>query len=138
MGFKNGMGAVALAAVFALGTATSAAAQETEEVLTDPSVDLVIATGVENGEPVGEAESFPSDVGEIYAFLDIDGAAGETLAVVWSYQGSESMEDIAVEGETAQEWTAFSIPAEATGEWTVEIRHGDSVLTTSTFTVGIQ
>ena len=89
-------------------------------------------------QPVGEAERFPADVGELYAFLNVDGAAGETLAVVWSFQGNESKEDIEIEAESTQEWTALTVPENATGEWTVEIRHGDSVLTTSTFTIGVQ
>lgn len=138
MRFKNGMGAFVLAAALAFGGAVPAAGQQMEEVPQDPTVDLVIASGVENGEPVGEAETFPASIGEIYAFLNIDGAAGETLAVVWSYQGNESKKDIEVEADATKEWTALEIPEEATGEWTVEIRHGESVLTTSTFTIVAQ
>lgn len=137
MRFRNAIGVLSLAAV-AAGFAAPASAQEEQETTTEPTVDVVIATGVENGQPVGQAEQFPADVGELVAFLDIEGAAGETLAVVWSYQGSESEESIVVEGETAHQWTALQVPEQATGEWSVEIRHGESILTSKTFTIGVQ
>ena len=135
MRFKTGIGAVALAAAVAFGP-SAASAQQQQETEMDPTVDLVIATGVENGEPVGEAESFPADVGELYAYFDVEGAQGETLNIVWSYQGTEAQEDMQIENESGAHWTAVRIPEQATGEWTVEIRHGEAVLSSSTFTVG--
>ena len=133
---QAGIGVFALAGLLAFGpTVTPAAAQQQEEQ-EDPTVDLVLATGVEAGEPVGEAESFPADVGQIFAWLDVDGAQGEVLEVVWSHGDEQSIEQVMIREDPGQEWTAMQIPAEATGSWTVEIRHGGSVLTSSTFTVG--
>jgi hypothetical protein len=138
MRYKNGIGAVALAAAVAIGASVSPVAAQEPETGMDPTVELTIATSVENGEPVGEAERFPADVGELVAYLDIVGAEGETLNVVWSHQGNEVKEDLKVESTPSAQWTAMAIPEQATGEWTVEVRHGDAVLTSSTFTIGVQ
>ena len=137
MRFNTGIGAVALAAAVAFGPAVSpAAAQQETETEMDPTVDLVIATGVENGEPVGEAESFPADVGELFAYLDVQGGEGQILDVVWTYQGNEAQAALTIESDPGTQWTSVQIPAQSTGEWTVEIRHEGSVLTSSTFMVG--
>ena len=138
MRFKNTLGAAALAAAVAFGsTAAPAAAQQETETEMDPTVELTFATSVENGEPVGEAESFPADVGEIFAYLHIkDGTEGEVLNVVWTYQGNEAQEELQLEAGAGAQWAVVQIPEQATGEWTVEIRHEGSVLTSSTFMVG--
>ena len=132
---QAGLGVIALAGLFAFGPAvTPASAQQEEEK--DPTVDLVLATGVEAGEPVGESDHFPADVGQVFAWLDVEGAEGEVLEVVWTHGENESVEQLMINGDPGQEWTALEIPQDATGRWTVQIRHGGEVLTSSTFTVG--
>ncbi len=43
-----------------------------------PEVRLSVTATIEDGEPVGAAESFPADVGEVYAVLEVENAPGTT------------------------------------------------------------
>ena len=50
----------------------------------------VVATGVEDREPVGEAESFPASVGTLYFYTVFEGDFAETtLEHVWLREGEE-------------------------------------------------
>lgn len=100
-------------------------------------VELVVAEGVENREPVGVAEQFPADVGEVYAWMRVDGADGEALEVHWKHGPHEDAVPLEIGGPSWRTWSSKAIPADWTGEWTVEVRDEQgSVLASRTFIVG--
>ena len=100
-----------------------------------PDVRLTVTAQMEDGRPVGTAESFPADVGEIYAVVDVEDARGETLWIVFGFLGSESMVELSIQTDPAREWTAMAIPSEATGQWSVAVVHEGETLATRMFTV---
>jgi hypothetical protein len=110
-------------------------AQEAGPAGATPEVRLTVTARMEDGRPVGAAESFPSDVGEIYAVVDVVDARGETFWIVFGFLGSESMVEIHVREDPAREWTAMAIPSEATGQWSVAVVHDGETLATRMFTV---
>ena len=101
-----------------------------------PAVELVLATGVEEREPVGVAEAFPADVGTVYAWLRVTGAAGGAVEVVWRYGGDEFVVPLEIGSAAWRTWSTKRIPIGWTGDWSVEVRHEGSVLASRNFTVG--
>jgi hypothetical protein len=121
--------AVLLSAI--LGAGVEAAQNE------QPQVELVVATDVSDREPVGGAESFRADVGELVAWTRVTGAAGTTIDHVWRYQEDETAIPLDIEGSPWRTWSRKSIPAQWVGEWTVEVRDaGGNVLASAQFTIG--
>ena len=126
-----------LSGVLFLGmVASPLAAQE----MADEGVtaEIVIATGVEDREPVGEATEFPADVGTVYAWTRISGAANTTIQHVWRFGDHEFPVSLNIgNGSPWRTWSTKSIPAEWDGEWTLEVRDADgNVVASTTFTVG--
>ena len=101
-----------------------------------PAVELVLATAVEEREPVGVAEAFPADVGTIYAWLRVTGAAGGAVEVVWRYGDRQFPVPLEIGSAAWRTWSTKRIPPEWTGAWSVEVRHEGSVLASRNFTVG--
>jgi hypothetical protein len=101
------------------------------------SVDLIMATGVENREPVGVGETFPSDVGKVFAWMRVTGAAGQAIQVVWSHGTHTFTVPLEIGGSPWRTWSSKTIPSFWSGEWSVEVRdaQGNSLVTTK-FTVG--
>lgn len=80
-------------------------------------------------EPVGEATVFPADVGRVYFFTQITGAAGETeVRHVW-FHGDREVASVSlpVEGYSWRTWSSKEIPPDAVGEWSVEVRDANGV-----------
>ena len=103
----------------------------------DISVDLVMASGVEKREPVGGGETFPSDVGKVFAWMRVTGAAGQAIQVVWSHGDHTFTVPLEIGGSPWRTWSSKTIPPFWNGEWSVEVRdaRGNS-LVTAKFTVG--
>lgn len=100
-------------------------------------VEASIALGVEDRMPVDAGTEFPADVGTLYAWTRITGAAGTTVDHVWTHQVHESLVSINVGGSPWRVWSTKIIPEEWTGEWTFEVRDaGGAVLHSTTFVVG--
>ncbi|UCC24647.1 MAG: DUF2914 domain-containing protein [Gemmatimonadales bacterium] len=101
------------------------------------TVELVIATGVEDREPVGSGESFPADVGRLFAWLRVTDGAGQTLRVVWIHGENRFPVSLEIGGSPWRSWSSKQIPPEWTGPWTVEVQAPDgSVIQSTTVTVG--
>lgn len=100
-------------------------------------VEVVIATSVEDREPVGGGTTFPADVGTLTAWTRVTGAANTTIEHVWRFGDNERVISVNIGGSPWRTWTTKNIPPEWTGEWTLEVRtSGGQVLSTATFTVG--
>jgi len=136
MWVNHAPGALALATAMAFVTLGSPDGARTPSRTDSPEVRLSITATMEDGEPVGAAESFPADVGEVYAVLEVENAPGETFGVVFGVLGSASLVEVRVQGDPDRQWAAMVIPSEATGEWSVAVVHDGETLTTKLFTVG--
>jgi len=126
-----------LAVTSLLWTASSVEAQETGTAA--PTVSsLVIATGVENREPVGAAEQFTADVGTLYAYMVVEGDFSETqLTQVWVHGGDEvARVPLTVRGPRWRTWSSKTLPPSWTGDWTVNVVDQDgNTLKSAAFTV---
>jgi hypothetical protein len=98
----------------------------------------VIARQIEQRQPVGEATTFPSDVGRLACYTKVMGAAGETfIEHVWSRGEVEHARvRLEVRSPAWRTWSTKRIKPEWTGEWTVRIEDAEGrVLDTLSFTI---
>ena len=100
-------------------------------------VEAALARAIEDREPVDTGSSFPADVGTIWLWTKVSGAAGQTVTHVWSHGENEWTVPLQIGAATWRTWSNKTIPAEWTGEWQVEVRDQQgNVLKTLHFTVG--
>ena len=90
-------------------------------------LDAVLATGVENLQPVGAAGTFPADVERVYAFTRVVGAAGAgAVTHVWYYAGQVKAEvQLPVRSDNWRTWSSKTVLPNWTGEWLVEVQAAD-------------
>jgi hypothetical protein len=124
---------VALGVVaFAATIPAAAVAQESQIV-----VEAALALAIEERAPVDTGSSFPADVGRVWLWTKVSGAAGQTLTHVWSHGENEWVVPLQIGADTWRTWSNKTIPAEWTGEWLVEVRDEQgNVLKAVRFTVG--
>jgi hypothetical protein len=109
-----------------------AAAQESEV-----SIETTLARDVVDRMPVDTGSAFSGDVGRIFLWTRVTGAAGESLSHVWIHGPHEAVVELNVGGSPWRTWSSRSINPEWTGEWKVEVRNAaGEVLKTVAFTVG--
>ena len=85
---------------------------------------LVIGTGVENGEPVGAAETFPASTEKVYCFLEATDITKDTeVSFVW-FNGDKEMTKFNVPLKMGPRWRTYAYKnlRELKGDWKVEIR----------------
>jgi hypothetical protein len=85
---------------------------------------LVIGTGVENGEPVGAAETFPASTEKVYCFLEATDITKDTeISFVW-FNGDKEMTKFNVPLKMGPRWRTYAYKnlRELKGDWKVEIR----------------
>ena len=118
---RRAMWSVALLMVLVLTAPLGALAGEVTVL------DAVLATGVENRQPVGSASTFPADVGRVYAYTRVVGAAGEgSLTHVWYYAGQvKAQVQLPVRSDDWRTWSSKTILPGWTGEWLVEVQGAD-------------
>ena len=129
------LGKLSLAvATLALVPTDFTAQQQTDVAIT---AEIVIAINVEDREPVGGAEEFSADVGQVYGWTRVTGASNAIVEHVWRYEDHELVVPINIGGSPWRVWSTKNIPAEWTGEWTFEVRDASGNVVASTmFTVG--
>lgn len=122
------------AMAFALGMAAPAAVLAQDA----PTVEAVVASGVEEMMPVGEANQFPADVGRVFLWTRVTGATGTDIMHVWIHpDGNEFPVTLEIAGSPWRTWSSKTIPPEWAGEWRVLVRDSaGNVLATEAFTVG--
>lgn len=100
--------------------------------------EIVIATGIEDREPVGGSTSFSEDVGQVTGWTKVSGAQNTTIEHVWKYRDHEFVVPLNIgNGSPWRIWSTKNIPPEWDGEWTFEVRDADgNVVASTTFTVG--
>jgi hypothetical protein len=88
---------------------------------------LVVGTGVENGEPVGVAETFPASTEKVYCFLEATDITEDTeVSFAW-FNGDKELSKFSVPLKTGPRWRTYAYKnlRGLKGEWKVEIRDGD-------------
>ena len=88
---------------------------------------LVIGTGVENGEPVGAAETFPASTEKVYCFLEATDITKDTeVSFIW-FNGENELSKFSVPLKTGPRWRTYAYKnlRELKGDWKVEIRDPD-------------
>jgi Protein of unknown function (DUF2914) len=88
---------------------------------------LVIGTGVENGEPVGVAETFPASTEKVYCFLEATDISKDTeVSFVW-FSGEKEMSTFSVALKEGPRWRTYAYKnlREIKGDWKVEIRDAE-------------
>jgi hypothetical protein len=109
------------------------AAQESGPVVTEAAV----GTSVAERQLQGVADSFPATVGTLYCFTKIGQTqAGATVEHVW-YHGDEEMgrKQLNIGGSPWRTWSSKLIPADATGDWRVDVVADGKVLKSVSFKV---
>ncbi len=83
----------------------------------------VICQDVVDRNPVQPGDTFPGQVGALYCFTLVQGAAGETQVTHnWYHQGTlKASIQLPVRGANWRTWSKKTILPEWTGEWMVEI-----------------
>lgn len=127
-------------AAWALLAAAPADAAAQEGMETDVTVSrAVVATGVQEREPVGEATTFPADVGTVYFYTVFEGDFGEAgFEHVWVRDGEEMARvPLTARGPRWRTWSSKAIPPEWAGSWTVRVvdTNGNEIASAD-FTVG--
>ncbi len=100
--------------------------------------EAVICMAVADRMPQEPGETFPADVGRVYCFCQLSGAAeATTITHVWKKGGTEmSAVELDVGASPWRTWSSKTIDPGWTGAWTVEIQDAQgSVLRTLTFAI---
>ncbi|HUL21528.1 MAG TPA: DUF2914 domain-containing protein [Thermodesulfobacteriota bacterium] len=88
---------------------------------------LVVGTGVENGEPVGAAETFPASTEKVYCFLEATDIAKDTeVSFVW-FSGDKELSKFSVPLKEGPRWRTYAYKnlREMKGDWKVEVRDSE-------------
>lgn len=99
--------------------------------------EISITTNIENRVPLDPAEKFTVGVEKLYCYTKIvGGTEGSRITHRWK-KGDEIMANINlnVNGSPWRTFSSKNIMKEWTGNWTVEVLDGETVLTTTAFTI---
>ena len=88
----------------------------------------ILATAVENRQPVEANGGISADVAQLFYFTDVQGGPG-TIQHVWIWQG-RTMATVSLEIKSARfrTWSSKRIQPEWTGKWRVEARSSDGAV----------
>ena len=87
------------------------------------TVETQLCTGIEEREPVGAADQFPSDVGQVYLWCKVMGCMDTTMIKhVWYYRGEEmAAVQFPVRSSSWRTYSYKTIPPEWSGDWVVKV-----------------
>ncbi len=113
---------VTLGILILVGIVHQALAQESSPKFTIKR--MVIASGIENREPVEVAETFPVSTEKVYCFIEASDIKDDTEATfVWYYKGKKIYE-FSLPLQKGAKWRTFAYKnlRGQVGEWKAEIR----------------
>lgn len=117
---------IAAAPVVAQTDEAAAPDSSVENVIATPlAVSAVVASGVEEREPIGEAASFPTTTARVYCWTVVTGAVDSTNITHTWYLDTVMVQQIElpVKASPWRTWSYKSIDESMVGAWRVEI-HG--------------
>lgn len=104
-----------------------------------PAVDeIAICLSVEERQPVGTDTVFTADVGTVYCFTRVSGAAADSsVSHVWYYNNEEMARlKLNVRADAWRTWSSKRIVEEWTGSWRVDVESAaGTVLKSQAFSV---
>ncbi len=127
-----------LLSILLLSALSIAVAQEKAAITTDQGLKVektVVATSVENRDPVGESKEFTASAGTLYCWTRILAQTPPaTIKHVWYLGGEKVFEkELEVKYPTTRTWSAKSVKA---GDWKVDVLDAaGTVLSSVTYTV---
>jgi hypothetical protein len=103
-----------------------------------PAVEIAIAKSVAAGAAVDTASTFAADVGQVAGWTRVSGmTAGSKITHLWIHGADSSKVELNVGGSPWRTYSRKTIPADATGEWTLEVLGSDGAkLASKTFKIG--
>lgn len=110
-----------------------------EEATKAITVETELCTGIEERMPVGMADQFPADVGQVCLWSKVLGCADETfIKHVWYYRGDEMATiELPVRSSSWRTYSYKTIPPEWAGDWVVKVIDAEgNVLKAMPFKVG--
>lgn len=111
-------------------------AQDSTDAIT---LETELCTGVEERMPIGMADQFPADVGQVCLWSKVIGYTDETIIKhVWYYRGDEmATVELPVRGSAWRTYSYKTIPPRWSGDWVVKVIDTDgNVLKAIPFKVG--
>ncbi len=112
------------------------AQEEATEAIT---VETELCAGIEERMPVGMADQFPADIGQVCLWSKVLGCAEETfIKHVWYYRGDEMATiELPVRSSSWRTYSYKTIPPEWAGDWVVKVIDAEgNVLKAIPFKVG--
>jgi len=105
--------------LLALPCLAAAQAEETPGL----TVETALCTGVEDRMPVGEADTFPAEVGQVCLWSKVLGCQDTTMIKhVWYFKGEEMAEvQLPVRSPAWRTYSIKTIPPEWAGDWVVKV-----------------
>jgi dipeptidyl aminopeptidase/acylaminoacyl peptidase len=116
-------------------------AQDAAKTASALTVETAVCTGVTDREPVGTADNFAAEVGKVFVWCKITGAAaGSAVTLVWSHAGKEMARvELKVNGSPWRTWSSKTIAPSWTGNWEVKVLGPDGAeVKAANFTIGGQ
>jgi hypothetical protein len=103
-----------------------------------PSVEIAIGKSIAASMPVDTASSFGADVGQVAGWTRVTGVeAGSKITHLWIHGADTSRVELNIGGSPWRTYSRKMIPAEATGDWTLEVLGPDGAkLASKTFKIG--
>lgn len=103
-----------------------------------PAVEIAIGKSVASGAAVDTASSFAADVGQVAGWTRVSGvASGSKITHLWIHGADSSKVELNIGGSPWRTYSRKTIPAGATGDWTLEVMGPDGTkLASKTFKIG--
>jgi hypothetical protein len=103
-----------------------------------PAVEIAIGKSVASGAAVDTASSFAADVGQVAGWTRVSGvASGSKITHLWIHGADSSKVELNIGGSPWRTYSRKTIPAGATGDWTLEVMGPDGTkLGSKTFKIG--
>jgi hypothetical protein len=102
------------------------------------SVEVAVGKSVASGMPVDTASAFDAAVGQIAGWTRVTGVeAGSKITHLWIHGADSSRVELNIGGSPWRTYSRKTIPASATGDWTLEVLGPDGAkLATKSFKIG--
>ena len=102
------------------------------------SVEIAVGKSVASGMPVDTASTFDAAVGQIAGWTRVSGLqAGSKITHQWIHGADTSRVELNIGGSPWRTYSRKTIPAGATGDWTLEVLGPDGAkLGTKTVKIG--
>jgi hypothetical protein len=109
-----------------------------QPVAPEATVEIAIAKSVSAGAPVDSASAFDAAVGQVAGWTRVTGlTAGSKITHVWIHDADTSKVELNIGGSPWRTYSRKTIPASATGDWTLEVLGPDGAkLGSRTFKIG--